>query len=194
MNVLLTASILPTGQSLQLVRGDITDETTEAIVNAANANLKHGAGVAGAILKRGGRIIQEEFDAWVRQHGPVSHAEPAWTSGGELACRVVIHAVGPIWDDNNPPALVDAGLSAAVRGCLRLTDRLGLTSIAFPAISTGIFGFPKERAAELMIKSILDYFRMASGINSVRLVVLDPTTITAFEKIWHDHFEPKHQT
>ena len=188
MNSLLSESILPAGQTLQLVRGDITAEATDAIVNAANAYLQHGAGVAGAILRRGGPAIQRESDAWVQTHGPVSHAAPAWTSGGNLACRIVIHAVGPVWGDGNE----DAKLASAISGSLRLADELGLASIAFPAISTGIFGFPKERAAGVMLASIREYLEKPSGIKLVRLVLYDPATITAFEKIWHDHFEPKH--
>ena len=188
MNSLLHETVLPTGQTLQLVQGDITAETTEAIVNAANAHLQHGAGVAGAILRRGGLAIQLESEVWIRTHGPVSHAAPAWTSGGKLACRIVIHAVGPIWGDGDE----DAKLAAAVTGSLRRAEELGLASIAFPAISTGIFGFPKERAANVMFGSIREYLQKESSLKLVRVVLFDPPTITAFEKAWHDHFEPKH--
>ena len=187
MNSLLTETVLPSGQTLQLVRGDITAETTDAIVNAANAYLQHGAGVAGAILRRGGPEIQRESDAWVKAHGPVSHAASAWTSGGNLACRNVIHAVGPVWGDGDE----DAKLAEAVSGCLRVADQLKLVSIAIPAISTGIFGFPKERAAGVMLASIREYLAKPSGIKLVRIVLFDNATITAFEKAWHDHFGPK---
>ncbi len=187
MNILLTETTLPSGRTLQLVRGDITDETTDAIVNAANAYLQHGAGVAGAILRRGGPAIQRESDAWVKTHGPVSHAAPAWTSGGNLSCRVVIHAVGPVWGDGDE----DSKLGAATTGSLRLADELGLASIAFPAISTGIFGFPKERAAHVMLESIRDYLEKPSSLKLVRVVLYDTATLTAFEKAWHAHFGPK---
>jgi O-acetyl-ADP-ribose deacetylase (regulator of RNase III) len=193
MNFLISSVELTSGQTLQLVRGDITEETTDAIVNAANAYLKHGSGVAGAILQQGGRIIQDESDDWIREHGPVSHSNPAWTSGGNLPCRVVIHAVGPVWDESNEPSLADNNYEAAINGCLRLADRLGLTSIAFPAISTGVFGFPKERAANLMFATFTNYFRMVSGINLVRVVVFDTAAESVFEKIWNDHFESKSQ-
>ena len=98
-------------QILQIVRGDITEETTDAIVNAANEHLQHGAGVAGAILRRGGASIQQESDAWVSRHGRVSHSQPAWTSGGKLAAKYVIHAVGPVWGDGDE----DNKLSAAIK-------------------------------------------------------------------------------
>ena len=97
----MTGTVLKThtfsgGQQLHLVQGDITQEEVGAIVNAANLHLQHGGGVAGIISRRGGPQIQQESDAWVREHGPVSHAKPAYTSGGDLPCRYVIHAVGPI--------------------------------------------------------------------------------------------------
>lgn len=194
MNVLLVETKLPSGQILQLLKGDITTENTDAIVNAANRYLQHGGGVAGAILRRGGPIIEEESNAWVQAHGPVKHNAPAWTSGGNLACRYVIHAVGPVWDaaqgDNNGEGK-DSELDAAVKGSLRVADRLGLTSIAFPAISTGIFGFPEERAAGVFYRSIQGYFGGSSGLRLVRLVLYNTSTVGAFEKVWHDHFISK---
>jgi O-acetyl-ADP-ribose deacetylase (regulator of RNase III) len=187
VNRLLLETTLPGGARLQLVRGDITAEATEAIVNAANEYLEHGGGVAGAIARAGGPAIQAESDAWVRAHGPVSHAEPAWTSGGRLPCRYVIHAVGPVWGDGNE----DAKLGEAVDGSLRVAEELKLTSISFPAISTGIFGFPRERAAQVMLRAIQGYFEAAldSHITVVRLALFDAAAITAFEKAWHDHFD-----
>ena len=186
MNTQLIETTLSSSSTLQLIQGDITTETTDAIVNAANAHLQHGAGVAGAISRRGGPDIRTESDAWVRKHGPVSHAEPAWTSGGKLPCRYVIHAVGPVWGVGNE----DAKLDAAVTGCLRVADELGLVSISIPAISTGIFGFPKERAAGIIVKAVQSYFetKSNSGIKIIRLVLYDPATVAAFQKAWHDHF------
>ncbi len=190
MNCLLDETVLPSGQTLQFVQGDITAESTDAIVNAANKHLQHGAGVAGAILRRGGQVIQRESDAWIQAHGNVSHAAPAWTSGGNLACRIVIHAVGPVWGDGDE----EKKLANAIIGSLRLADELGLHSIAFPAISTGIFGFPKERAAGVMFTSIREYSANPSGLYLVRVVLYDTSTITAFKKAWHDHFDPKSET
>jgi O-acetyl-ADP-ribose deacetylase (regulator of RNase III) len=187
VNSLLRETVLSSGQTIQLVQGDITGETTDAIVNAANAHLQHGAGVAGAILRKGGPVIQRESDAWVQSHGLVSHGVPSWTTGGNLPCRIVIHAVGPIWGDGDE----DEKLAVAITGSLRLADELGLGSIVFPAISTGIFGFPKERAAVVMFASIREYLANPSGLHLVRLVLYDTSTITAFEKAWHDHFDPK---
>lgn len=170
--------ILPSGQKLQLVQGDITVETVDAIVNAANAHLQHGGGVAWAIARAGGPTIQAESDAWVRKHGPVSHAEPAYTGGGKMPCRYVIHAVGPVWSEGDE----DNKLAAAVRGSLWRADELKLASLALPAISTGIFGFPRDRAAKIIFNVIETYFseNPASTIHLVRLTLFDQPTIDAF--------------
>jgi len=182
MNQVLKEAHLPGGGILQIVQGDITQERVDAIVNAANASLLHGGGVAGAIVQRGGPVIQTESEAWVRQHGPVIHAEPAYTAAGRLPCRYVIHAVGPVWGSGDE----DAKLSAAIAGSLRLADRLELSSIAFPAISTGIYGFPVERAAGVILREIQSYFenQRDSGLKQVRLTLFDPETVKAFLKVW----------
>ena len=184
MNLPLLEHTYPSGQTLQIVQGDITAEPVDAIVNAANERLQHGGGVAWVISKKGGPAIQKESDAWVRAHGPVSHSAPAWTSGGHLPARVVIHAVGPVWGAGDE----DAKLTAAVSGSLRLADELGLKSIAFPAISTGIFGFPKERAAGVMFEAIRSYFETnpESGVRLVKLTLYDKPTVDAFLQAWEE--------
>jgi len=200
MNAILIERALPSGQTLQLVQGDITAETTDAIVNAANEHLQHGGGVAWAIVRRGGDVIQRESDAWVKKYGPVSHAEPAYTSGGNLPCRYVIHAVGPVWGDTQPAGCFaksgagreeDAKLTAAVTGSMKVAERLGLSSLAIPALSTGIFGFPKERAAGVIFSAIQNHFseNPASTLKLVRLVLYDQATVDIFLKIWHDYFQ-----
>ena len=177
MNTVLVERVLPTDQTIQIVQGDITTEEVDAIVNAANENLQHGGGVAWAISKKGGAAIQSESDDWIRQRGPVSHSHPAWTSGGTLPARFVIHAVGPVWGDGDE----DNKLESAVTGSLRLADELKCSSIAMPAISTGIFGFPKDRAAGIIFKSIEKYLNEnESGLKIVRLTLFDQTTIDIF--------------
>jgi putative ATPase len=188
VNSLLAVVRLSNSSSLEIVQGDITIETTDGIVNAANAFLQHGAGVAGAIVRRGGEAIQRESTEWVRTHGPVSHDAPAWTSGGNLSARVVLHAVGPVWGEGQE----NAKLAQAVAGCLRLASELGLQSLALPALSTGVFGFPPEQAGVCILETILAYFRdNHSPLQLLRLVVYDPQTSSAFLKVWHDHFDPQ---
>jgi O-acetyl-ADP-ribose deacetylase (regulator of RNase III) len=184
MSQLLREKRFPSGQTLQIVQGDLTAEVVDAIVNAANSHLQHGGGVAGIIVGRGGYEIQAESDAWVREHGPVSHAEPAYTRAGRLLCRYVIHAVGPVWGEGDE----DRKLDAAVTGSLALAERLGVKSIAFPAISTGIFGFPKEQAAGVIFSAITNFFahQSSSGLQIVRLALFDQPTIEAFLKVWDE--------
>ena len=183
MNSVLVEKKFPSGQSLQIVQGDITTEEVDAIVNAANEQLAHGGGVAWAISKKGGATIQEESDEWIRKHGPVSHAHPAWTSGGLLPVKYVIHAVGPVWGETSDD---DKNLSDAITGSLQMADELKCTSISMPAISTGIFGFPKDRAAGIIFKVIADYFEANknSSLKQVRIVLFDQATIDPFLKAW----------
>ncbi len=187
MNKLVKEHIFTDGRQLQLAQGDITDERVDAIVNAANAHLAHGAGVAGAVVRKGGRQIQVESDEWVREHGKVSHAEPAYTQAGKLPCRYVIHAVGPRWGEGDE----EAKLGAAAGGSLKRANELGLASIAFPAISTGIFGFPAPRAARVMLATILNHLaeHPTSSLKLVRIVLYDSETLQAFVEAWEqdDH-------
>lgn len=187
MNVVLKKQTLPSGQRIQIVQGDLTQEKVDAIVNAANAQLQHGGGVAGAISQAGGPQIQAESAEWVRQHGPVTHAEPAYTSGGNLPSRYVIHTVGPVWGEGDE----DQKLAQAVVGSLRLAGRLGLASIALPAISTGIFGFPKERAARIILHSIREYFAQNPGAQpeQVRITLFDSPSVETFLEVWRTEFE-----
>jgi O-acetyl-ADP-ribose deacetylase (regulator of RNase III) len=172
----------PQDVTFEIVQGDITREMVDAIVNAANSQLAHGGGLARAIVERGGEIIQEESDAWVREHGPVTHAEPAVTSGGALACRYVIHAVGPVWGSGDE----DAKLRQAVWGSLWRADQLGIASLALPAISTGIFGFPKERAARIIYQTLSAYFNTAkTGLGYVALVLYQESDVVQFLNVWY---------
>jgi O-acetyl-ADP-ribose deacetylase len=180
--MLLRHCNFPSGQVLELVQGDITEQQVDAIVNAANSQLRHGAGVAGVILRRGGPQVQQMSDVWVRQHGPVSHEQPAYTPASTLLCRYIIHAVGPVWGEGDE----DRKLSDAILGSLRCAEKLNLESIALPAISTGVFGFPKDRAARVIYSSLRSFFdRSPSGsLHIVRIVLYDRETVEAFLSVW----------
>ena len=170
------------GQVLSLIHGDLTAQEVDAIVNAANPRLRHGGGVAAIILRRGGPVINQESKDWLRENGPVSHEEPAYTSGGNLDCQYVIHAVGPIWGRGDE----DQKLMAAITESLRRAEVLDLKSIAFSAIGTGIFGFPKKRAAKVFYQALKNYFNEhpESPLKDVRMVVYDDLTTEAFAKVW----------
>lgn len=195
MSSVLASFTFPSGQMLEIARGDLTQEALDAIVNAANASLAHGGGVAGAISRAGGPEIQRESSAWVHQNGPVSHAQPAYTGAGRLPCRYVIHAVGPIWGEGGE----DAKLAQAVRGSLARAEELGLASIAFPAISTGIFGFPKERAVPIFLETFRQYFfqNPDSGLTRLRMTLMDEDilqmflqALSAWDSLPPSHSEP----
>ena len=149
---------------VELIEGDITEMGTDAIVNAANAQLKHGGGVAGAIVRKGGKIIQEESDVWVKAWGgEVSVGSVAITSGGSLPARYVIHAVGPRMGEGDE----DAKLGKATLSSLRIADQHNLKSIAFPAISTGIFGYPMDRCAKVMLSTVVEYLKGDTELEKV---------------------------
>jgi O-acetyl-ADP-ribose deacetylase (regulator of RNase III) len=188
MSTLVAEHILPSGQNLRLFHGDLTQENVDVIVNAANAHLKHGGGLAGAIVRAGGDIIQEESNTWVQKHGPISQTEPAITSSGALPCGHIIHAVGPRWGEGDE----DAKLQAAVRGALSLADRKNMKTIAFPAISTGIFGFPKERGADVILDTITEFCGQhpEASMQEIRITLIETPSVhvfsVAFSARWPD--------
>jgi O-acetyl-ADP-ribose deacetylase (regulator of RNase III) len=165
---------LPSGHLLQLVHGDITEEHVDAIVNAANCYLKHGGGVAAAIVRKGGKVIQEESD----KIGYVPVGEVAMTTAGALNAKAVIHAVGPQWGEGNE----DEKLRRAVYNSLKLANEKGFCSIAIPAISAGIFGFPKDRCAMIMLQTILDFCSEHPNGNpqTIRITIIDEQTLNPF--------------
>ena len=164
--------------ALELIEGDITALDTDCIVNAANERLAHGGGVAGVISRRGGPAIQRESDEWVRRHGPVPTGSAAITSGGDLKARYVIHAVGPVYDGTSRSADL---LASAVRSALRLADEHGLKSVAMPAISTGIFGYPMEEAAEVMLRAAIEYLAGETGLERVIFCLYGRPAYQTFE-------------
>ncbi len=149
---------------IEFIKGDITEQDTDAIVNAANTRLKHGGGVAGAIVRKGGKSIQEESNVWVKAWGgEVSVGSAAITSGGNLLARYVIHAVGPRMGEGDE----DGKLKKATLSSLRMADQHSLKSIAFPAISTGIFGYPMDRCAEVMLLTVAAYVKEKTGLERI---------------------------
>ncbi|NPV77502.1 MAG: macro domain-containing protein [Anaerolineae bacterium] len=180
--------IFQSGGVLELLQADITTQQVDAIVNAANDRLIHSGGVAGVISSRGGPEIQQESTHWVQEHGPVPHNAPALTRAGRLPCHYVIHAVGPIWEEGDE----DRKLADAIQGSLLLADKQAFTSLAIPPISTGIFGFPKERAAGIFYKTISRFFQdhPASSLRLIRLTIIDEPTLAVFTEAFDRWFSP----
>jgi O-acetyl-ADP-ribose deacetylase (regulator of RNase III) len=166
--------------TLEIVQGDITNLPVDAIVNAANEYLKHGGGVAAAISRKGGPTIQQESDALIEKLGPLSTGEAVITSGGKLPARFVIHTVGPVWSEHDP-AQADDLLRRAVRNSLGLAEENDVKSIAFPAISTGIYGFPIERAAPLLLRQAADYLRGQTKLERVLFCLYDDASYQVFD-------------
>jgi O-acetyl-ADP-ribose deacetylase (regulator of RNase III) len=159
---------------LELVEGDITELDVDAIVNAANEHLQLGGGVAGAIRRKGGPSIQEECD----RIGGTPVGTAVMTGAGNLKARQVIHAVGPRWGEGNE----DKKLASAVRAALALADRRGLRSIALPALSTGIFGFPLERAARIMLTEVHRYLQGGTKLERVVICLFGEEAFEAFKQ------------
>ena len=162
--------------TLELIEGDITEMATDAIANAANSHLQHGGGVAGAIVRKGGWIIQEESN----KIGYVPVGEAAITTAGKLKTKYVIHAVGPVWRDGNENE--DEKLKNATLNSLKLADRNNLRSIAFPAISAGIFGFPIDRCAKIMLSTTIEYLNEETRLERVIFCLYGKKSFEAFQK------------
>jgi O-acetyl-ADP-ribose deacetylase len=159
---------------LEILEGDITEIEVDAIVNAANEELKLGSGVAGAIRKKGGPSIQEECD----RIGSTPVGSAVMTGAGGLPAKQVIHAVGPRMGEGDE----DRKLASAVRSALALADRNGLRSIALPAISTGVFGFPMDRAARITLTEIHRYLQGGTKIERVVVVLHDDAAFSTFRR------------
>ena len=164
------------GTTLRLVSEDLTERDVDAIVNAANSRLQHGGGVAGAIVRKGGRIIQEESN----RIGFVPVGGAAMTSGGKLRARHVIHAVGPRMGEGDE----DAKLRNAIASVLTLAVEKGLSSISVPAISAGIFGFPKDRCAKILVGETAAFLktRPQSLLRTVEFCILDREALDLFRE------------
>jgi O-acetyl-ADP-ribose deacetylase (regulator of RNase III) len=162
---------------------DITDHGTEAIVNAANSSLMGGGGVDGAIHRRGGPSILEECKQYVSDYGRLPAGQAMLTHGGRLAAKFVIHTVGPVYrDGNNQEAEL---LASCHRECIRIADANRIRSVAFPAISTGAYGYPLHEAAAIAVKSVLDALETANQVERVHFVLFDAAALKAYVKAAH---------
>src|SRR4030095_8028901 len=176
---------------IEVIKGDITMLDVEAIVNPANSGLVHAGGLALSIAKRGGQIINQES----KKIGNVPTGSAVITSGGSLKAKHVIHAVGPRYKDGKSGEAEK--LASAVKNSLEIAEKKKLKSVAFPAISSGIFGYPVMKGAKVIVDTIVDYFnskkkeKQESTITKVVLCLFDDDTFNNFVKETEKHFKKK---
>jgi O-acetyl-ADP-ribose deacetylase (regulator of RNase III) len=177
MTIIVDKAVLDNSKILRLVNGDITERNVDVIVNAANSYLKHGGGVAAAIVRKGGAIIQEESDRIGGGFVPVGSA--VFTSAGKLPCKAVIHTVGPRMGEGDE----DNKLLRAVQGSLALASQKEFKSICFPAISSGIFGFPKDRCAKILVQESERFLERNNtcSIDIIEFCIFDNETLDCFK-------------
>ena len=177
---------------LSVMNGDITDQQVDAIVSAANTRLDHGVGVAGAVIKKGGYGIQKESDNYIRQHGLLKDGEVAVTGAGKLPCKRIIHAVGPMWRKAEQEKCKRA-LRMACLESLAAASGKKCKSIAFPAISSGIYGMPKDICAKIMFDAVKEYVTRRdpskSTLIDIRFVNIDDLTVKVFKKEFIEFFQ-----
>jgi O-acetyl-ADP-ribose deacetylase (regulator of RNase III) len=163
---------------ITLARGDITEQNVDAVVNAANSSLLGGGGVDGAIHRKGGPAILEACKEVRRTRFPdgLPTGQAVATTAGELPSRWVIHTVGPVYDRVDQPARL---LAACHAEALRVADELGAKTVAFPAISTGVFGYPVEEAASVAVDAVRDAHTL---VDEVRFVLFDDAAFDAFHR------------
>jgi O-acetyl-ADP-ribose deacetylase len=169
------------GCMLELVQGDITHESTDAIVNAANSSLMGGGGVDGAIHRAGGPAILEECKKIRDARGRLPTGQAVITGGGRLPARHVIHTVGPVYRDGSHGE--EELLRSCYRSCLALAREHQLRSVAFPSVSTGIYGYPVAPAARAALGTVADELgEHAGALDLVRFVLFDADTLEAYKQ------------
>ncbi|MBC7169631.1 O-acetyl-ADP-ribose deacetylase [Candidatus Bipolaricaulota bacterium] len=179
------------GTRLVLVRGDITTQDVDAVVNAANPQLTPGGGVSGAIHRAGGPELTRAAAAVRRERGPLPPGEAVITPAGNLRARWVVHTVGPVWRGGRHG---EAELLArAYRSCLSLATAHELRSIAFPSISTGVYGYPVGEAAPVALGAVRGFLREHPGaLDEVRFVLFSADHFAAYRRAWEDLPNPAH--
>ena len=166
---------------LTLIQGDITEQETEAIVNAANTSLLGGGGVDGAIHRAGGPSILEECKKIRAKQGGCPIGEAVITTGGNLKAKYVIHTVGPIWSEGRRNE--DLFLGNVYKNSLSLARDKGIQSLSFPSISTGAYGFPIERAADIALSTVRDFLETHT-FKEVRFVLFSEKDLNVYEESW----------
>ncbi len=166
---------------LSLIQGDITKQDTDAIVNAANSGLMGGGGVDGAIHRAGGPAILEDCKGIVAERGRLPAGQAVITTSGKMKTRHVIHTVGPVWrggEKGEPETL-----ASAYRESLKLAVQNELKTVSFPSISTGVYGYPVDKAAQVALRAVTDFLRQETSLEEIVFVLFDSRTFEAYEKV-----------
>lgn len=170
-----------TWQKIALIRGDITRQKVDAIVNAANSSLMGGGGVDGAIHRAGGAAILEECKKIIAKQGSCPTGEAVITSSGNLPAKFVIHTVGPVWNGGNRNEAEK--LANCYRNSLTLAMKNNIRTIAFPNISTGVYGYPKKQAAEIALHTVEEFVRNNSSILKVCFICFDEENFQLYQEL-----------
>ena len=183
--------------AMELVVGDITDQSTDAIVNAANSSLLGGGGVDGAIHRGAGPALLAECKRIREQRGPLPAGQAVTTSGANLKTQYVIHTVGPVWQGGtrNEPQVLESCYCHSIEEA----NRKSCTSLSFPSISTGAFGYPVAAAAKVAVQAVVDMLQNPQSLKLVRFVLFDDRTFKAYARAAdelsrsfpHLHFQPE---
>jgi len=169
----------------EIVEGDLLNEKTDSIVNAANSYLSHGGGIAAIIEEKAGEELTKEGDKIIKEKGPIPVGEAVITTAGKLPFKGVIHTVGPRFGEGNE----EEKLKKAIKASLKIATDKNFKSLSFPAISSGIFRVPKEICARAYLKGVLEFFKEneKSSLNLVRIVLYkDPEMAKLIEKVWNE--------
>jgi O-acetyl-ADP-ribose deacetylase (regulator of RNase III) len=166
---------------IEIVRDDITKLEVDAIVNAANSSLMGGGGVDGAIHRAGGPAILEECKKIIANRGSCATGKAVITTGGLLPAKFVIHTVGPVWNGGNNNEAEK--LAACYINSLRIATEIDLSTIAFPNISTGIYGYPKKQAAKIAVTTVTDFLDQNSSIEKVYFVCFDDESFRVYQSL-----------
>lgn len=159
------------------VRGDLTALDVDAVVNAANEHLRHGGGLAAALVRSGGRVVQEESDRWVAEHGPLQPGVAAVTGAGRMPARVVVHVAGPRYREGQDNTGL---LRTAVAAALEAAAAEACRTVALPAISAGIFGYPLEDATRIIAGAAREWAAAHPALDEILLVGFDESVVAAF--------------
>ena len=177
---------------LKIIRGDITLQATDAIVNAANPSLMGGGGVDGAIHRAGGPAILAECRKIVERQGRLPAGQAVITTAGNMKARHVIHTVGPVWRSGSEGEAET--LASAYRESLKIAEANKLTSISFPSVSTGAYGYPVEKAARVALRAAADFLAGQTSIRDVEFVLYDEHSFEAYAIALRDIIEEREKT